>query len=633
MRKFGLVLLLAALGAAPAARAQVSPAARPFVHGLFTDNMVLQRDVPCPVWGWAQPGQRVTVSISGQSASAIAGPDGRWLTRVGPLRAGGPFELKITGPSALALKNVMVGDVWICSGQSNMQMGMKGITEWWNEQGNADLPGLRLAVIPPASGFQMPNSVHTSWRASSKGVVFSDELAVGGFSAIAWLFGRQIHQETGVPVGLVEVCWGATDAAAWSSPGALPSLAYAGDDFNAYRERVEQAWEKMDPAFASTSEWNMAAFDDAGWPEASLPHSGESGVNWYRRQVDIPAAWAGRDLIVSLGPIDEIDTLWWDGTWIDSHSVVDNMMSPRFYRIPGSLVKAGPHTLALRVLGRRGLFGKPGEIYLQQADDEAARVSLSGPWRTQRGTPESGLRRGSYPDRRVIGAGCFQAMLAPLAPFAIKGVIWYQGEGDVGRSGSYGETLTRLVRDWRGLFQQGDFPFYLVQISAFGPPADGPVESGWAEVREAQARVAVSVPNSGLAVSVDRGDITNIHPPNKQDVARRLARVALEKTYGKKVASAGPTFVSATPEGSALRVAFRDADGLVSKGGVPASFEIAGSDKKYVRAQAVIEGSTVLVSSAQVPHPISVRYGWADNPICNLYNAAGLPAVPFRSAP
>lgn len=617
--------------------AQGSPVARPFLHGVFGDNMVLQRDALCPVWGWTAPGSRISVGIAGKTASAIAAADGKWMVRIGPLAAGGPFELKVSGPETVTLKNVMIGDVWLCSGQSNMQMGVKGISRWWQEQGDAEYPAVRLAFIPFASAFTPPNSIETSWRASSRETVFSDQPVFGGFSAIAFLFGRRIHKETNIPIGLIEACWGSTDVAAWSTPDSVKSLPYAGgaDRFGAFRSEVEKAWQAMDPAYETTKSWSAAGFSDADWNEQPLSSNGSSdAVRWYRKKIEVPASWAGRELLVSLGPIDGLDTLWWNGEFIDSHNVVDNVMFSRFYRIPGNLVKAGPATIALRLLGPRGAFGSPAEFYIQCAEDDTSRVSLAGPWRMREGTKDADLRKGPYPERRGIGAGCFQAMIEPLAPFAIKGVLWYQGEGDVGRPGTYAASLSRMIADWRGLFSTPQLPFYIVQISSFGALADRPVEgSGWAAVREAQADVAAKVPETGLAVSIDRGEIYDIHPPNKQDVAERLARLALEKTYARKIESDSPAYEGSKVEGGAIRVTFRGAGkGLVAKGGVPAAFEIAGADGKYVRAQAVIEGGSVIVSAREVPQPVSVRYGWADHPLCNLYSEAGLPVAPFRTA-
>ncbi len=606
---------------------------RPFVHGLFRDNMMLQREVECPVWGWTEPGATVRVEMEGRSATAVADKDGRWQAAIGPFTAGGPYTMTITGPETITLKNVMTGDVWLCSGQSNMEMGMKGVNKWWEEQSSANLPDLRLAFVPRKSRFQRPNNLDLSWDVSSTERVFANQPSWGGFSAIGFIFGRELHQKLGVPIGLIESCWGATAISSWSTQEAMQD--YVGQPpFEWFQQRVEAAWQKKDPAYAATIPWREKNFDDSSWAVRNLPKGSNTpaaeSLEWYRKEVELPASWAGRDLIVSLGPVDPVDTLWWNGKWADSFDVSGNVQFDRYYQVPGALVTAGRNVLTLRIAGRQGILGAAEQIWLRPATGMEAPISLVGAWKYQAGTALSDLRPAAYPERRNIPAGCYEGMIASIAPFAIKGVIWYQGEGDAGMADQYYEKFSRMITDWRILFGNDAMPFYFVQLAGYGQQAVEPGASGWAMIREAQSRVTKDIPHTGLAVAIDRGDIYNIHPNNKQDVAKRLAAVALADTYKQAVPAYGPTARKLTREGNTLRVEFEHAtNGLISKGGAPTGFAIAGVDGRFVWAQGVIDGNSVLVSSPHIKEPNAVLYGWADNPVCNLYNKEDLPAVPF----
>ena len=618
--------------------ALAAPGGLPFLHGLFTDAMVLQRDVPCPLWGWTDPGAKVTVAVNGQTATATADAHGKWLVKVGPFPAGGPTTVTVTGPQTVTLKDVLFGDVWLCSGQSNMEFGMKGVDQWWNEYWGADYPKMRLYTVPGDSQCWSPATVTGTWRPCNTEGLFADAPVYGGFSAVAFFFGRKVHQETGVPIGLLESCLGATDIACWSTVASLRKVGgeYADlDPLPSYEKRLTENWKQIDPAYEATKGWSDPAFDATAWKTISLPQSWQekelpefTGVVWFRKEVELPAAWAGQDLRMTLGKVDDQDTLWVNGVFCGGYHEGN---SPQVYRVPAAAVRAGKNVVALRVLGRTGVTGKPEQFTLLGADaDPATLVSLAGPWQYHASTPTAQMK-GRQVERHYTPSGCYQAMIEPLAPFAIKGAIWYQGEGDVGRATTYETKLKSLIADWRGLFGVGQFPFYMVQIANFGPPAKEPANSGWAMVREAQAAVTASVPHTGMGLAIDRGEIYNIHPPNKRDVGVRLALPALAQTYGKPVAYEGPRYQGMKVEGNAVRISFDHAEGLVSLGGGPTGLAIAGADGKFVWAQAYLDGETLVVSSPLVPAPTMVHYGWSDNPLCNLYNAAGLPAVPFRT--
>ena len=619
--------------------AQAEPI-RPFLHGLFSDNMILQRDTPCPVWGWAAPGAKVAVTLDEQTVTATAEADGRWLTKIGPRPAGGPHTVTIAGPQTVVLKNVVFGDVWLCSGQSNMDMGIDGVNQWWNEVPSAPMDGIRLYWVKPTSSFVPEATVAGNWSVASSETLLNKKkpFTTVGFSAIAWMFGRQVQKLTGVPQGMIECAQGNSAIHSWSTLASLrqePDYGSALDPLAYYEQKVVEWAKTSDPAYGKSEAWRAPDFDDKAWKVIALPQDwsktalpGFKGLVWFRRAVTVPADWAGRDLWLKLGPVENQSAVWVNGAFVGGE---DGYRRSHAFRVPGGLVKAGPVSIAVRALGSRGFIGEPGDMTLAKAEGSGETLSLAGPWRYEPSTPMAKLTgRSRQYDHIWVPGGLYQGMVAPLAPFAIKGVLWYQGEGNAGQP-EYERELTALIRDWRAAFGQGDFPFYLVQLAGFGPLQALPGKSSWAVTREIQARVARTVRNSGLAVAIDRGELHDIHPPNKRDVAERLAAVALAKAYGRDVPCEGPTYRDMKVEGDHIRIAFDHAGGLKSLGSGPAGFAIAGEDRHFVWAQARLEGETVVVSAPEVKAPVAVRYGWGDNAVCNLYNQADLPAVPFRT--
>lgn len=625
--------------------APLSQAAEPFLAPIFTDNMVLQRDRADAVWGWTTPGAAVKVSFAGKSADAVAGADGKWLVTLPPVPAGGPYTLTAAGPETVTLQNVLVGDVWICSGQSNMEWEVIQSGNAQEEITAANFPKIRHIRIPhvtaaqPQAGFS-----GVSWQ------VCSPETA-GGFTAVGYYFARKLNQELDVPIGLIHSSWGGTIAEAWASKEALLPM----QDFNSSIEELDRQaklppptispqddwYAKNDPGSAAAS-WSAAALDDAGWSTMNQPAQwgassvGElisfDGVVWFRRTVDIPAGAAGKEANLHLGAIDDEDTAWVNGQKIGA---TENFAPHRVYKVPAGMLKAGANTIAVRVLdvnGNGGFTGPDTEMKLAVAGSEA--ISLAGPWKYKLGadltkTAAYPRRAGSNPNIPTV---LYNAMIAPLVPYGVKGAIWYQGESNASRAMQYRKLLPTVIADWRQRFGQGEFPFYIVQLANFMQANPQPIESEWAELREAQALVAKAVPNSGLAVAIDIGDAADIHPKNKQDVGKRLALEALAKTYGKPIVSSGPAFKEAKAEGATIRLLFSSVGGgLVAKDGALKGFAIAGEDRKFVWAQAKIDGDAIVVSAPQVPKPVAVRYAWANNPDATLFNKEGLPAAPFRT--
>ncbi|HEX9996082.1 MAG TPA: sialate O-acetylesterase [Abditibacterium sp.] len=632
--------------------AQPQPA-RPFLHPLFSDNMVLQRDISAPVWGWATPGQKVTLTLSGPgmkgaTSTAKAGADGKWMAKIRPHKAGGPYTLSISGPQSITLRNVMFGDVWICSGQSNMEMGM-GVIDAPTDVAAANYPNIRLFTVPKTVSLTPRVVTSGQWDVCTPQTVTRDTGAWGGFSAVAYFFGKNLHQKLNVPIGLIHSSWGGTVAEAWTHAEVLKTI----PDFAPVISQLENQakdpngeniellvsnwWQKNDPG--TQANWQNDATETASWGKTNLPGGWElsalpdfDGVVWFRKEVMVPQEWVGKDLTIQFGAIDDRDTTFFNGVSVGS---IHGSQTPRSYTVPANMVKAGRNIITVRVLdtgGGGGFMGTPDAMKLSAPD--ATPISLAGEWSYQVSTPLSKTAQVPVPivDNRNLPTGLYNGMVAPLTPFGIKGAIWYQGESNSWRGKQYQKLLPAMIKDWRSRFGVGEFPFLIVQLANFGAPREEPEESQWAELREAQALTAQNLPKTGLAVAIDIGEANDIHPKSKQEVGRRLALAAQAIAYGQNVEHSGPVYRSMKVEPGKIRLRFTHAVGLSSKGGEKLrGFAIAGADKKWVWADATVVGNEVVLSSAAVPNPTAARYNWAYNPNGNLTNAAGLPAVPFRT--
>jgi sialate O-acetylesterase len=627
---------------------------KPFLHQLFSDDMVLQRRVRFPVWGWTTPGASVTVSMQGKSSTAVADAQGKWIARLGPFEAGGPYTLNAKGPQSVTLNNVLVGDVWLASGQSNMEMGISKVNNASEEIARANYPMIRLYAVPKVIAAEPQSTVKGRWQVCNPSTISAG--GWGGFSAVAYFFGRGLYQKLGVPIGLIHSSWGGTVAEGWVSaealstmPDFLPAIKSLDKTMTESKsgpvdinKLMEEWWRKNDPGSATTPGWAAPSIDETGWKTIRLPQPWEDaalpdydGVVWFRKTFELPAEWAGRDLILDLGPIDDRDTTFVNGVRVGAMNQWD---APRSYRISAGVLKPGVNSIAVRVLDTGvagGFTGTPEQMKITPVEGKAAPISLAGDWTYRPSVTLAKVEAPPQTSSNDLGlvVARYNGMIAPLLPFAIKGAIWYQGESNVGRASQYKQLLPLLIRDWRARFGVGEFPFLIVQLANYLNRREAPTDSEWARLREAQLYVSETVPRSALAVTIDIGDATDIHPKNKQDVGGRLALDALSIAYGQKLESSGPVYRRMKVEGSAIRISFDHADGgLTIKGGDRlVGFAIAGEDRRFVWADAVMKGKDVLVSSPEVKKPVAVRYGWADNPACNLYNRAGLPASPFRS--
>jgi len=629
---------------------------------IIGDNMVLQQGMRAPVWGWDAPGQRVTVAIAGQKATAKTGADGRWKVRLRPMKAVGPHEMTVTGSSTRTLRNILVGEVWVCSGQSNMQMAVRDIANGPAEVQAANYPRIRLFTVACLTAPTRQDDLiqPATWQECSPQSV---EL----FAAAAYFFGRDLQKALQVPVGLINTSWGGTVCETWMSREALEADA----EFRHLRDHVlpPEEFAKAKPAFdEALRKWeSLAYFKDPGnkgfgmgWaaPDCSMSHwidigtpglwrnmSDETceGAVWYRRDIKVPKVWEGKDLLLSLGAIDDFDTTYFNGTQVGAIGMETPnwWMTPRRYTVPGTLAKAGRATIAVRVFDHfmgGGLMGPAPEMCVVAVGrPESEAIRLNGTWKFKVEYPIDPATRPPRPnepmgpDNPNCPTTLYNSMIHPLIPFGIRGALWYQGESNADRAYQYRRLFPALIRDWRRRWGKGAFPFLFVQLANWGGQQAKPGESDWAELREAQT-MALRVPNTGMALAIDIGDAEDMHPRNKQDVGRRLALAARALVYRQKLVYSGPMYAGMTVKGSQARLRFKHVGGgLVARGGKLRGFAIAAKDRKFVWAQARVEEGTVVVWSDEVPKPVAVRYGWADNPDANLYNKESLPAVPFRT--
>jgi sialate O-acetylesterase len=634
------------------------------LFSLFSDHMVLQRGQANPIWGWDRPQQTITLTVEGAKPApaavhTTAKADGSWRLSCPVLPAGGPYRLHIQGSSEKVIDDVLVGDVWLASGQSNMEFPLARAIDADAAIATADCPMLRVTKIPQTTAQTPLDKVEASWQVSNPSTA-------GTFTAVGYFFARDIQRHTGVPIGLIDSTWGGTRVEAWTSREALRPVMPTMDaelgqlvtnEADLARLRAAYAaqqaeWERksfpqdtgIDPAAAK---WGQPDFDDHAWRTMPLPGSIQShgfkanGTFWFRRTLDVPAAWAGHDLVLSLGAIDDYDDTFFNGepAGRTREDTPDAYRQPRHYTVPGRLVHAGANTVAVRVFdhyGDGGLMGPTGALFAESSAAPGSHVPLTGTWRweVEREIPlVSGAVYATAPQPPPglampnSATALFNGMIAPLVPYGLRGFIWYQGEANVQAHATYRDRFVAMIRDWRTRWGEGTLPFYFVQLASF---TESP---GWPYLREAQTET-LAEPATGMAVILDIGEEHDIHPRNKRDVGQRLALIARADAYGEKnLVASGPTIERVEIGNGAARVHWHHAGGLRTHDGAAAvrGFALAGDDGVYHPADARIDGETVKVTCTAVSVPRTVRYAWADFPEVNLENAAGLPAAPFRT--
>ena len=615
---------------------------------IIGDHMVLQRGMPAPLWGTAEPGETISVRADWRwrALTVTADQDGKWMVKLPTPKAGGPHVITLQGKKdKIVLHDVLVGEVWVCSGQSNMEFpvgyqaeGYWGVTNWETELQHADFPEMRLFTVPNAFALAPRSDGAGNWTNANAETVKT-------FSAVGYFFGRDLHENLKVPIGLISSDFGGTVCEAWTSADTLKTIPDFAEGLKAVETQRDHPDELKQADASKVSEWTRqleaavgaqppAAPADTAWNVATNVGAWTGDIQFYegivtfRKTLDLPDGWTNRDLVLELGPVDDMDFTYLNGVKIGQTIGTQTWSQPRAYPVPASALRPGSNVLVVCVLNTGGPGGIYGPARLRPAAGGDP-LSLDHDWTFQVGAKYSAL------PQLVLSPGVsanspsvlFNAMIAPLIPFAIRGAIWYQGESNIGRAAQYRRLFPAMIADWRAHWGEGDFPFYFTQIAPFHYPNPGLS----AELREAQF-LSLRTPNTGMAVTMD-SDSNNLHPRNKQPVGHRLALWALARTYGQKDREfSGPLYRTMKVEGDHVRLFFDHADGGVAAGAGPlAHFTIAGADGTFVPARAEIDGRTILVSSPAVPHPVAVRYGWNDTDESSFGNVAGLPAASFRT--
>ncbi|GAB3824600.1 sialate O-acetylesterase [Pontibacter rugosus] len=613
--------------------------------------MVLQRDTKTNVWGWAAAGEKVTVSFRGKSYKAVADANGKWAIALAPMKAGGPYNMDIKASNQITVKDILLGDVYFVSGQSNMvhQMSLHNIT-YADDIANANYPQIRHFWIPTTTALEAPakDLPPGAWKSANP-------QDVNNFSAVAYFFARKLYDKYKVPIGLINASVGGTPIEAWMSkeglkefPATLANVDRNSDTSyvnsikrraqaiaNANQQKVEQ-----DKGLTEAVKWYEPSYELKGWRTINIPGYWEdqgikdlNGVVWYRREIEVPESMAGVPAKVHLGRIVDADVLYINGKQVGNTTY---QYPQRRYSLPAGVLKPGKNLFVIRVTNQGGKGGfVPDKPYYIEVNNQV--LDLKGYWQYKVGEvyrPVSGSEAFAGFNAQNQPTALYNAMVAPATDYTLKGILWYQGESNAGNPAEYKKLLPAMISDWRSKWQQGNLPFMYVQLPNFMEVNYLPSESNWALMREA-ALQTLSVPNTAMAVTIELGEWNDIHPDNKKDVGERLALAAQKLVYGeKKVVSSGPIFQSAKIEGDKILVSFTNVgSGLASNDGEALRwFSIAGADKKFVWAKARVVGDKVEVWSEEVPDPKYVRYAWADNPDgANLYNKEGLPASPFRT--
>ena len=608
---------------------------------IFGDNMVLQRHVPVPVWGWADANEKIEVRFNNQVKTAKAGKDGKWILHLEPENAGGPYTLIIKGKNLVQINNVLVGEVWICSGQSNMEWTVGQSMNAKEEIENANIPFIRHIKISKTIS-SLPNDDLTSgtWEVC-------DSSTVADFTGIGYFFARRIYDELKIPVGLINASWGGTNIETWISREAfensdefkemiaamprinLDSLSKLNVQASELRIEKLQSVKFKD---LNADLFKEASFDDSKWPELNQPQLWEQqsigeldGVVWLRKTVNLSETDSKKSALLELSKIDDYDITYVNGIKVGNTNQWD---AGRKYPIPSGLLKEGKNVIAIRVIdngGGGGIYGDSADLKLTL---DGSPVPLSGNWKFQVESVKKSTNENSLPSL------CYNAMINPLIPIAFQGVLWYQGESNAGRAYQYRTAFPLLINDWRQKWGKPGMPFYFVQLATFNTAGNSNEGCSWAELREAQS-LTLQLPNTGMCVTTDVGNPRDIHPVNKQEVGKRLAAIALNNLYDKEMICSGPTFKSMEINGNSIVLSFDNiGSGLFTpdKYGYVKGFELAGNDSIFYFAKASILENKVILSSEKVDNPVAVHFGWAgDASDCNLFNIEGFPAVPFRT--
>lgn len=608
---------------------------------IFSDGMVLQRDKQIPIWGFADANESVEIHFNKQIKKIQADKNGKWMVNLSAEKAGGPFELIIIGKNKITIKNVLVGEVWICSGQSNMEFQVYKTMNAEKEIADSNYPMIRhFGVAQDLSGTPKDDLKQGKWEAASKETV-------GNFTAVGYYFARKLYAELKIPIGIINTSWGGTNVETWTSREAFQNspefkamiadvpVVDIDSVFEIYKKSVLDNLKKVqgfDVSLENENQFKYLNFQDKNWPEIKVPSLWENqqignidGIVWMRKTIVLTAEQAKKEAVLHLAKVDDEDKTYVNGVEVGTNNLWDKL---RVYKIPANVLKEGTNVIAVRITdysGGGGIYGDPADLKIDFKDTN---LPLDGLWKFNVVQVKIAISPNSYPSL------LYNAMVNPLVPYAMQGVLWYQGEANVWRAAEYKKSFPLMINDWRTKFKQGDFPFYFVQLSTFDEfGGNSQKGSRWAELREAQSET-LKLKNTGMVVTTDIGNAKDIHPTNKQDIGLRLAAIAMNNIYGKKQVHSGPTYKSQEIKGNQIILTF---DNIGSGLSTPNNdelkgFEIAGSDKVFHAAKAIIKDNKIIVSSDKVQNPVAVHYGWADDDTAiNLFNKEKFPASPFRT--
>lgn len=614
---------------------------------LVSDGMVLQRNTDIKIWGWAAAGKIVTLEFMGKFFNTTTDVDGKWIIVLSNLKAGGPYSMEISSDnSSITVKNILVGEVWLCSGQSNMELHMDRVRDKYKDEiDQCENTEVRVFDVSMKYNFNFPEEDYETgcWESINPDSILK-------FSAAGYFYAKALYEKYHVPLGLITASLGGSPAEAWLSEETLRSfpiylekaIKFKDDEFvsNLIKRDavVSEEWynhiDNLDRGLSSENlKWYAPGYDDSDWSTMTIPGCFEdaglkdfNGAVWFRKEVEVPASMTYKPARLFMGTIVDSDTAYINGIVVGN---TEYQYPPRKYELASDILKAGKNIITLRVICNNGhgrfTLDKPYELRT-----EGETIDLKGEWKYKVGAVTEVLPETTFVQWAPLGL--FNGMIAPAVNYTIKGVIWYQGESNDSRPWDYEKLFSALIKDWRKQWAQGDFPFLYVQLPNFGEASKEPCESNWAEIRDAQLKT-LAVPNTAMIVAIDIGEWNDLHPLNKKDIGYRLALAAQKVAYGEDIVSSGPIYKSMKIKDNKIIITFDSiGSGLVIKHGDKLRhFAVAGTDNKFVWAKAEIEDDKVVVFNESVSEPAAVRYAWTDNPEgANLYNREGLPASPFE---
>lgn len=611
---------------------------------LISDGMILQRDTKVKIWGWASPKEKIQLDFNHKTYKAETNAEGKWTIVLPSQKAGGPYEMTLKGSNTIILKNILFGDVWVCSGQSNMELPMDRLKDKYKEViAKAENSNIRQFLVPDQYYFANEKEDFTSgeW-------VSANPVSVLQFSGVAYFFALEIYEKYKIPIGLINSALGGSPAESWISEESVKKFPDYYQEYLKYKDgklevqidqndkKVSNDWYKLanNTDLGLKNNWSNPEFNDINWKTMNVPGywadnqlGNVNGVVWFRKEFSIPKVKENTAKLI-LGRIVDADSVYVNGQFVGTTSY---QYPPRIYSFNANILKEGKNEITVRIINNSGKGGfvldKPYELVLGKDT-----LDLKGSWKYELGAKMLPLPGQTFVRWKPVGL--YNAMISPLKNYSIKGVLWYQGESSTKKPSEYFSLMETLITNWRTQWQQPKLPFLVVQLTNFMDPKTEPVESNWAALRQQQLNT-LAIPNTGLAVTIDLGEWNDIHPLNKYDVGKRLSLQARKKVYGEKdLVASGPLFKAMEQKGNKLILSFTDTgSGLLAKDNTSLKgFAIANNDGKFVWANATIEGDKIVVWNDTISNPSKVRYAWADNPVeANLYNKENLPASPFES--